>query len=240
MAQPGGGDLHQHLVGAGAGEVHRLDGDRPGLRVGTRLFHLAQYGGADLHEDFCLARVNPGESTGLDLFPSLPLFAPALLASSTWFNACGVYRPPARAGRGRVGARHGGTAPTPNINDKAYDVVPFALGLIETGYRFGGNPEAGLDCSGMVSYVFRKSADMQLAGSAADLARQGKPVATAQLRPGDLVFFNTRNKSYSHVGIYIGDDRFVHAPNSRGKVRTESLKQGWFAARFEEGRSYFD
>jgi cell wall-associated NlpC family hydrolase len=54
------------------------------------------------------------------------------------------------------------------------------------------------------------------------------------------VFFNTRNKPRSHVGIYIGDNRFVHAPNSRGKVRTESLKQGWFAARFEEGRTYFD
>ena len=168
----------------------------------------------------------------------------ALLASSTCCSMPAASSPPRQAPAGggkswRAPRRH--RPATPNITDKAYDMVPFALGLIETGYRFGGkNPEAGLDCSGMVSYVFRKSADMQLAGSAADLARQGKPVATAQLRPGDLVFFNTRNKSYSHVGIYIGDDRFVHAPNSRGKVRTESLKQGWFAARFEEGRSYFD
>jgi cell wall-associated NlpC family hydrolase len=128
-----------------------------------------------------------------------------------------------------------------NSQDKASDVVLFALGLIETDYRFGGkNPEAGLDCSGMVSYVFEKSVDLRLAGSAADLARQGKPVPPEQLKPGDLVFFNTRNRPRSHVGIYIGDDRFVHAPNSRGKVRTESLKQGWFAARFEEGRTYFD
>lgn len=170
----------------------------------------------------------------------------ALLAGSTLvLNACGVLPPAgqapaaARVGAGAAAARP--AAQAPNINVKAYDVVLFALGLIETGYRFGGkNPEAGLDCSGMVSYVFQKSADMQLAGSAADLARQGKPVAAEQLRPGDLVFFNTRNKSYSHVGIYIGDDRFVHAPNSRGKVRIESLKKGWFAARFEEGRSYFD
>ncbi len=170
----------------------------------------------------------------------------ALLASSTLvLNACGVLPPAGQAPAPvatRVGAGATAARPAaPDINDKAYDVVLFALGLIETGYRFGGkNPEAGLDCSGMVSYVFRKSADLQLAGSAADLARQGKPVAATQLRPGDLVFFNTRNKPYSHVGIYIGDDRFVHAPNSRGKVRTESLKQGWFAARFEEGRSYFD
>lgn len=175
-----------------------------------------------------------------------------LLASSTLVLAgCGVLPlgNQAPAPVAKVGA--GGTASPAaagtvsgdagRINDKAYDVVLFALGLIETGYRFGGkNPEAGLDCSGMVSYVFQKSVDIQLAGSAADLARKGKPVPAARLRPGDLVFFNTRNKPYSHVGIYIGDDRFVHAPNSRGKVRTESLKKGWFAARFEEARTYFD
>ena len=168
----------------------------------------------------------------------------ALLASSTLvLNACGVL-PYGTQSPASVVSRIGGDDPAnaaANINDKANDVVLFALGLIETGYRFGGkNPEAGLDCSGMVSYVYRKSADMRLAGSAADLARQGKAVPAAQLRPGDLVFFNTRNKSYSHVGIYIGDDRFVHAPSSRGKVRTESLKNGWFAARFEEGRTYFE
>ncbi len=178
----------------------------------------------------------------------------ALLASSTLvLNACGVLpygtQSPAPVVSSKVGAgdtaNNAGAAASANggagFNDKANDVVLFALGLIETGYRFGGkNPEAGLDCSGMVSYVYQKSADMRLAGSAADLARQGKPVPPDQLRPGDLVFFNTRNKAYSHVGIYIGDDRFVHAPSSRGKVRTESLKSGWFAARFEEGRTYFD
>ncbi|MCX7157136.1 MAG: C40 family peptidase [Rhodocyclales bacterium] len=182
----------------------------------------------------------------------------ALLASSTLvLGACGVLnyaaQSPApvvsrvpegtqRAGAGGT-ANNGGSTPSPagDINHKANDVVLFALGLIETGYRFGGkNPEAGLDCSGMVSYVYQKSVDMQLAGSAADLARLGKPVPAAQLRPGDLVFFNTRNQAYSHVGIYIGDERFVHAPNSRGKVRTDSLKSGWFAARFEEGRTYFE
>lgn len=175
----------------------------------------------------------------------------AWLASSTLvLGGCGVLplgnqapAPVERVGAGGTASPAAGTASggEGRINDKAYDVVLFALGLIETGYRFGGkNPEAGLDCSGMVSYVYQKSADMQLAGSAADLARKGKPVPAAQLRPGDLVFFNTRNKPYSHVGIYIGDDRFVHAPNSRGKVRTESLKRGWFAARFEEARTYFD
>jgi cell wall-associated NlpC family hydrolase len=126
-------------------------------------------------------------------------------------------------------------------SEKAYDIVLFALGLIETGYRFGGkNPDAGLDCSGMVSYVFDKAAGIRLPGSAADIARRGRAIDRAELRPGDLVFFNTRNRPYSHVGIYIGDGRFVHAPNSAGRVRAESLKSGWFAARFEEARTYLD
>ena len=168
-----------------------------------------------------------------------------LLASSTLvLNACGVLpfgtqSPAPVVSRG--GAASPGSATTEDSSGKASDVVLFALGLIETGYRFGGkNPEAGLDCSGMVSYVYQKAIDMRLAGSAADLARLGKPVPEAQLRPGDLVFFNTGAKPYSHVGIYSGDNRFVHAPNSRGKVRTESLRNGWFAAHFEEARTYID
>lgn len=123
----------------------------------------------------------------------------------------------------------------------AQDVVMYALALIDTGYRFGGkNPAAGLDCSGMVSYVFAQGAGLKLQGSAADMARRGQRVPLSQLRPGDLVFFNTLNRPYSHVGIYIGEDRFAHAPSSGGKVRLDSLKKGWYAARLEEARTYFD
>lgn len=133
------------------------------------------------------------------------------------------------------------TSPPPQATSRAHDVTMFALSLIDTGYRFGGkNPEAGLDCSGMVSYVFAKAADLNLAGSAADIARHGRPVSREALRPGDLVFFNTRNQPYSHVGIYIGDNRFVHAPSSNGKVRTDTLTHSWYATRFEEARTYFD
>lgn len=117
----------------------------------------------------------------------------------------------------------------------------YALALMDTGYRFGGkNPEAGLDCSGMVSYVFAQAVGLKLQGSAAEIARRGQPVALAALRPGDLVFFNTRNAPYSHVGIYIGDNRFAHAPSTGGKVRLDSLKNGWYASRLEEARTYFD
>lgn len=126
-------------------------------------------------------------------------------------------------------------------NPKSNEVVLFALGLIDTGYRFGGkNPEAGLDCSGMVSYIFNQATGLKVTGSAAEIARKGLPVDKSRLRPGDLVFFNTRNAPFSHVGVYIGDDRFVHAPSSTGRVRIDRLSAGYFAARFEAARSYFD
>ncbi len=124
---------------------------------------------------------------------------------------------------------------------KGQDVVIFALSLIDTAYRFGGkNPSAGLDCSGMVSYIYGQAAGLRVSGSAADIARRGRPVERTALRPGDLVFFNTRNASFSHVGVYIGEDRFVHAPSSNGRVRIDQLDARYFAQRFETARTYFD
>ena len=127
------------------------------------------------------------------------------------------------------------------LSAKAQDVVLYAFSLIDTGYRFGGkNPEAGLDCSGMVSYIYGQAAGLKVSGSAADIARNGRPVPRRGLKPGDLVFFNTMNRSYSHVGIYIGDDRFVHAPATNGRIRIDSLGARYYAERFEAARSYFD
>lgn len=127
------------------------------------------------------------------------------------------------------------------MSERANDVVLYALGLIGTGYRFGGkNPEAGLDCSGMVSFVFDQAAGLKVSGSAADIARSGKAVPREDLRPGDLVFFNTRNAAFSHVGIYIGDERFVHAPSTNGRVRIDRLSDRYYAQRYEAARTYFD
>jgi cell wall-associated NlpC family hydrolase len=131
----------------------------------------------------------------------------------------------------------------PDRTGGADEVVLFSLGLLETKYRFGGrNPDAGFDCSGMVIYVFERAAGMRLAGSAADIAKKGRLVKAGEMKPGDLVFFNTLRRSRSHVGIYLGDGRFIHAPSSKGeaRVRTDSLTEGYFASRFEEARTYFD
>lgn len=121
------------------------------------------------------------------------------------------------------------------------EVVMYALGLLDTGYRFGGkNPEAGLDCSGMVTYVYHQAIGFRMTGNAADIARQGRVINAERLRPGDLVFFNTLQRPHSHVGIYIGGNRFIHAPNSNGRVRIDYLSNSYYAQHFEEARAYFD
>ena len=149
--------------------------------------------------------------------------------------ACASAPPPASARLPESSSDRAG------FSAKGNEVALFALGLIDTGYRFGGkNPQAGLDCSGMVSYIYDHGAGLKVAGSAADIARKGRPIDRRQLRPGDLVFFNTRNAPFSHVGLYIGDERFIHAPSSNGRVRIDDLNARYYAQRFEAARSYFD
>lgn len=126
-------------------------------------------------------------------------------------------------------------------SDNGNEVAIYALSLIDTGYRFGGkNPSAGLDCSGMVSYIFGQAANLKITGSAADIARRGRQIDPSQLRAGDLVFFNTMNKPFSHVGIYLGDGRFVHAPATNGRVHITRMDNPYFASRFEMARTYFN
>ena len=118
------------------------------------------------------------------------------------------------------------------------EMVLFALGLLDTGYRFGGrNPNAGLDCSGMVAYIVENISTRQLPHNAAQIADRTRPIDVSELRPGDLVFFNTMKRRHSHMGIYIGDGRFVHAPNSRGRVRVERLDNRYFAQRIDGART---
>ena len=161
-----------------------------------------------------------------------PLRASLALALSLFLAACGSLPPT---------PERGASTRSTNYSETGIEVTLFALGLIDTGYRFGGkNPEAGLDCSGMVAYIYDKAAGIEVRGSAADIARRGRAINRDDLRPGDLVFFNTLGRSYSHVGVYIGNDRFVHAPSSGGRVRIDALGQRYYAQRFEAARSYFD
>jgi cell wall-associated NlpC family hydrolase len=132
------------------------------------------------------------------------------------------------------------SAPLP-ISETGNEVAIYALNLIGTDYRFGGkNPEAGLDCSGMVSYIYREAAGINVSGSAADIARRGKEINRQSLRPGDLIFFNTEHKPFSHVAIYLGENRFIHAPSTNGRVRIDRLDNHYYAEHYEMARSYFN
>jgi cell wall-associated NlpC family hydrolase len=112
-----------------------------------------------------------------------------------------------------------------------------ALSLVGTRYAAGGgSPETGFDCSGLVAYVFARSMQLRLPRNTYDLARAGAAVEPGQLRPGDLVFYNTRRRAFSHVGIYLGESRFVHAPSTGGAVRIEEMDLRYWAQRFDGAR----
>ncbi len=121
--------------------------------------------------------------------------------------------------------------------DTASDITTYALSLIGVDYRFGGNtPDSGLDCSGLIRYVFQQATGLSLPRSAREQARVGESVSKDQLQPGDLVFFNTRRFQFSHVGLYIGDNRFIHAPSSGGAVQVVSLDNAYWQKAFNGAR----
>lgn len=124
----------------------------------------------------------------------------------------------------------------------ANDVLFRALGLVGTPYRYGGNtPQSGFDCSGLVGYVFRDAAGIVLPRSADDISRVDKPsVKRERLRPGDLVFFRHDGRRISHVGIYVGEDRFVHAPNQGGTVRLDRLNGPYWTDHYAGAKRIID
>ncbi len=121
--------------------------------------------------------------------------------------------------------------------DASAEVVLRALSLLGVPYRYGGNtPNTGLDCSGLVKLVFQETVGLALPRRSDDMSRFGQSVGWTDLQPGDLVFFNTMRFSFSHVGIYIGEGQFVHAPSSGSVVRVEALNKDYWVKRFDGAR----
>jgi cell wall-associated NlpC family hydrolase len=117
------------------------------------------------------------------------------------------------------------------------NLTAYARGLIGTPYKYGGrSPRAGFDCSGFVDYVFRRSAHVSLPHNSRLISRHGFPVKPSQLREGDLVFYDTNHSAYSHVGIYLGNYRFIHAPSSGGRVRTEDMRETYWETHYSGAR----
>ena len=117
------------------------------------------------------------------------------------------------------------------------DISIAAVGLVGVPYRYGGNtPKGGFDCSGLIGYVYLKSANIKLPRTIQDMSSKGKGIENQPPAPGDLIFFNTTGEKYSHAGIYVGQGRFVHAPSAGGTVRLEQIENPYWAARFTEAR----
>ena len=116
---------------------------------------------------------------------------------------------------------------------RAREVLVNALSLTGIRYQYGGNsPETGFDCSGFVGYVFKQATSLTLPRNALAISQLGKTVPKNELKPGDLVFFNTLKSAFSHVGIYLGNNRFIHSPSKGGQVRVENMQEGYWANRF--------
>ncbi len=122
-------------------------------------------------------------------------------------------------------------------NEAMNDLAIYAVSLAETPYRFGGNsPENGFDCSGFVDHVFLNSLGLKLPRTSLEISRMGEPLQADQLRPGDLVFFNTQQQPYSHVGIYVGENRFVHAPKSGKAIAIVNMKENYWRVHYDGAR----
>lgn len=158
-----------------------------------------------------------------------PLLAGAL---ALLLAACASSPPP----------RHGGTARLPRapIVDPSAgleEVSIQAMSLVGTPYRYGGNtPDSGFDCSGLVRYVVSRAANVELPRTTEAMGTRGVPLERQQVASGDLVFFNTTGRPNSHVGIYVGQNRFVHAPSSGGTVRLEDMTKPYWASRYNGAR----
>ena len=112
-----------------------------------------------------------------------------------------------------------------------------ALGYLGIRYKYGGSsPGTGFDCSGLVRYVVSQAVGLVLPRDTRSLSEMGSRVSSDELQPGDLVFFNTLRKPYSHVGIYVGDRRFVHAPASGGAVELVNMSERYWRSRFDGAR----
>ncbi len=165
-------------------------------------------------------RFNPMSRTGSGLAAILAML---LLAG------CAT-RPVSHIPAGGFGNETGGPEVVSRLSvDEANEVTIYAVSLVGTPYRYGGNtPDAGFDCSGLIGYVYKSRAGIAAPRTVASLVSWGQPVTAGTVRTGDLVVF-TRGGAATHAGIYVGEGRFVHAPSSGGEVRLDQLASSYWS-----------
>jgi len=131
-----------------------------------------------------------------------------------------------------------GTHPADSTSEsRRTEALLQALLALDIDYRTGGaSPVLGFDCSGLVAHVFREAYNIRLPRTTREQSEIGIRIDLHELQPGDLVFYNTLERPFSHVGIYLGDNRFVHAPKSGARVRFENLRASYWVSRFNGAR----
>ena len=123
------------------------------------------------------------------------------------------------------------------MSEQRAEALLQTLLMLGVDYRYGGkSPQTGFDCSGLVAHVFREAYGIELPHNARAQSEMGMRVSLSELRAGDLVFYNTLNRPFSHVGIYLGDGRFVHAPKTGAQVRVEPIRGNYWMRRFDGAR----
>jgi cell wall-associated NlpC family hydrolase len=144
-----------------------------------------------------------------------------------WISLAGCAGSPARPD---FSALHGDSQSSSKAVQR--DVIRTARSLLGTPYKYGGTTPEGFDCSGFVDYVFRNGAGVALPRETHALVRAGMPVSVAHLRPADLVYFKIEHQRPLHVGIYLGEGKFIHSPSARGQVNIQRLDQDYWKDRY--------
>lgn len=126
---------------------------------------------------------------------------------------------------------------TQSVTERTTDLVSTAIGFLGIPYRRGGNTiESGFDCSGFVRAIYKETIGLVLPRSADQQANATQTIDKSDLKPGDLVFFNTMKRTFSHVGIYLGEGKFIHSPRSGAHVRIEDMRIPYWNVRFDGAR----
>ena len=167
----------------------------------------------------------------------MKIIMPALASIVTLMVLAGCSAPPGKMA---------GPRPQVTLTQRAFDEIStartrelalHALSHVGVPYRYGGtSPDTGFDCSGLVQYVYGRGAGVALPRNTQALSEVGAPVPPEALEPGDLVFFDTLRRPYSHVGIYLGDQRFIHAPTTGGYVELVNMRERYWQTRFNGAR----
>ena len=124
-----------------------------------------------------------------------------------------------------------------SAREKASELVVSAMGFLGVPYKRGGtSSDTGFDCSGFVRAMYQQTIGLILPRTAGQQAAATQQIDPSELKPGDLVFFNTLRRAFSHVGIYVGDNKFIHAPKPGAQVRVEDMRVGYWRTRFDGAR----